>query len=111
MTPIQDDTQEIDYCQEFQALLHAKIRLAVRCTLVAVLEEEVNLFIGAGRYERSGQQRDQCNGYTRNLGTSVGLIEDLPVPAIPNMTPALDGLTDRSDRETNKGVLKAPNWS
>jgi len=81
MTPIQDDTQEIDYCQEFQALLHAKIRLAVRCTLVAVLEEEVNLFIGAGRYERSGQRRDQRNGsYTRNLGTSVGLIEDLPVP-------------------------------
>jgi len=44
-------------------------------------EEEVNLFIGAGRYERSGQRRDQRNGsYTRNLGTSVGLIEDLPVP-------------------------------
>jgi putative transposase len=62
-------------------MLHEKVRLAVRYTLIAVLDEEVNAFVGAGRYERSGQRRDQRNGtYLRNLGTSVGLIENLPVP-------------------------------
>lgn len=81
MTLIQDDAQKMDGGQEFHTLLHEKIRLAVRYTLITVLEEEVNAFIGAGRYERGGARRDQRNGtYTRNLGTSVGLIEDLPVP-------------------------------
>jgi putative transposase len=81
MTPSKDDTQEIDFCQEFQAMLHEKVRLAVRYTLITVLEEEVEAFIGAGRYERSDQRRDQRNGtYARSLGTSVGQIEDLPVP-------------------------------
>lgn len=81
MTPTNDDTQEIDFCQEFEAMLHEKIRLAVRYTLIAVLDEEVNAFVGAGRYERSNQRRDQRNGtYVRDLGTSVGQIKDLPVP-------------------------------
>jgi putative transposase len=81
MTPTNNDSQEIDFCQEFQAMLQEKIRLAVRYTLIAVLDEEVNAFVGAGRYERSDQRRDQRNGtYTRGLGTSVGQIEDLPVP-------------------------------
>jgi putative transposase len=81
MTPSKDDTQEIEFCQEFQTMLHEQMRLAVRYTLIAVLEEEVEAFIGAGRYERSDQRRDQRNGtYARNLGTSVGQIEDLPVP-------------------------------
>jgi hypothetical protein len=30
MTPLKDDTQEIDFCQEFQTVLHEKGRLAVR---------------------------------------------------------------------------------
>jgi len=81
MTPTNDDTQEFDFCQEFEAMLHEKMRLAVRYTLIAVLDEEVNAFVGAGRYERSDQRRDQRNGtYVRDLGTSVGQIENLPVP-------------------------------
>jgi putative transposase len=81
MTPSKDDTQEIEFCQEFQTMLHEKVRLAVRYTLITVLEEEVEAFIGAGRYERSDQRRDQRNGtYARSLGTSVGQIEDLLVP-------------------------------
>jgi putative transposase len=53
----------------------------VRYTLITVLEEEVEAFIGAGRYERSDQRRDQRNGtYPRSLGTSVGQLQDLPVP-------------------------------
>lgn len=81
MTPSKNDTQEIEFCQEFQTMLHEKVRLAVRYTLITVLEEEVEAFIGAGRYERSDQRRDQRNGtYPRSLGTSVGQIQDLPVP-------------------------------
>lgn len=82
MTPINDDTRSIDICQDdFQATLREQVRLAVRCTLVTILNKEVDAFIGAGRYERTIQRRDQRNGtYPRSLGTSVGQIDDLPVP-------------------------------
>jgi len=81
MTPDKEDSQESEFCQEFQAMLHEKLRLAVRHTLITVLNEEVEAFIGAGRYERNDRRCDQRNGtYPRSLGTSVGQIEDLPVP-------------------------------
>lgn len=82
MTPIQDDTQTIEFCQDdFQSMLREQMRLAVRYTLITILNEEVDAFVGAGRYERSDWRRDQRNGtYPRSLGTSVGQIEDLPVP-------------------------------
>ena len=49
--------------------------------MITVLEEEVEAFVGAQRYARSPSRRDQRNGhYPRDLGTSVGVIEDLPVP-------------------------------
>lgn len=66
---------------EFQTLLYEKLRQAVRLTLIAVLDDEITAYIGAGRYERGGTRRDQRNGtYTRDLGTMVGVIEALPVP-------------------------------
>jgi len=81
MTPIENDSQEIDFCQEVQAMLHERVRLAVRYTLITVLDEEVNAFVGAGRYERNDRRRDRRNGsYVRSQGTSVGQIEDLQVP-------------------------------
>lgn len=82
MTPSQDDTPTPAVCQDdFQAMLREKMRLAVQVTLVTVLNEELEAFIGAGRYERNDQRRDQRNGtYPRTLGTSVGPIEALPVP-------------------------------
>jgi len=44
--------------------------------LITLLNEEVEAFIGAGRYERNARQRDRRNGtYTRRLGTGVGEIE------------------------------------
>jgi hypothetical protein len=59
-------------------MLHEKVRLTVRGILITVLDEEVNAFIGADRYERSDQQRDRRNGtYPRSLGTSVGQIADV----------------------------------
>lgn len=66
---------------EFQALLQERLRSAVRLALVAILEAEVEEFVGALPYQRTDQRQDQRNGhYTRDLETTVGLIEDLPVP-------------------------------
>jgi putative transposase len=82
MTPKADDTQTGQPSQaEFREMLYAKLRQAVQVTLVAILEEEVTAFVGAARYQRTDQRRDSRNGsYPRDLGTSVGPIEDLPVP-------------------------------
>jgi putative transposase len=45
------------------------------------LEEEVTALVGAARYARTPSRRDQRNGsYARDLVTSMGEIEDLPVP-------------------------------
>jgi putative transposase len=66
---------------EFQELLHQKMRQAVRLTLITILDEEVEAFVGASLYQRAPARQDYRNGYyTRDLGTSVGQIEDLPVP-------------------------------
>src|SRR2546423_3839576 len=82
MTHKKNDTQERTESQEtFEAMLREKLQQGVRTALVSVLEAEVDTFIGAVRYERSEQRRDYRNGhYTRSLGTTVGDIDDLPVP-------------------------------
>jgi transposase-like protein len=79
--PTQDTQPAAPSQAEFQALLHAKMRLALRVTLIDLLEDEVTAFIGVPHYQRGGRRRDQRNGaYARDLGTTVGLLEDLPVP-------------------------------
>jgi len=82
MTPKMENTQENTVSQkEFQSLLQTKLREAVRFTLMTILDEEVEAFIGAGPYQRSTQRRDHRNGtYQRDLGTGIGVIEDLAVP-------------------------------
>ena len=67
--------------EAFEQVVQQRLRQAVRVALISVLEEEVSAFIGALPYERTQQRRDQRNGhYTRDLETSMGCIEDLPVP-------------------------------
>lgn len=62
-------------------LLQEKMKLAVRYTLIEALEEEVQTYIQAARYERNPSRQDQRNGtYVRNLGTAMGELEELPVP-------------------------------
>lgn len=62
-------------------LLQERLRLAIKYTLVQVLEEEVDAFVNASPYQRTFERRDYRNGsYERDLGTSMGVIEDLPVP-------------------------------
>lgn len=98
MAPKREDTQPVPIRQglgllglrhglsqltedEFAAMLTSEIREAVRTTMVAVLEAEVTALVGALPFERSPMRRDQRNGhYRRDLDTSVGLIEQLPVP-------------------------------
>lgn len=82
MTHQQNDTQEPGESQAtFAALLREKVQQAVRTALISVLEAEVDAFIGAVRYERSERRQDYRNGhYQRNLETSMGPINDLPVP-------------------------------
>jgi transposase-like protein len=81
----QNTTLEPPSQHDFQTLLQEQVRMAVRLTLVTILEEEVNALIGALPYERTSERQDYRNGhYTRNLETTVGLIEDLSVPRTRN---------------------------
>jgi putative transposase len=64
-----------------EELLQERLRLSIKMTLMRVLEEEVDAFVKASPYQRTFERRDYRNGtYERDLGTSMGVIEDLPVP-------------------------------
>lgn len=86
MTPIPETNapnalSQAELRAEFQTVLHEKMRAAIRLTLAMTLEDELESFIGAARYQRGTGRRDQRNGYyPRDLVTSVGKINDLPVP-------------------------------
>src|SRR5918912_121888 len=85
MTPSTNNTQfELDgqaAQTTFRAFVHQQVRQAIRATFIAILEEEVSQFIGAAPYERTAQRCDQRAGHrSRTLGTTVGVIDDLPVP-------------------------------
>ncbi len=82
MTPQTHDIASLDVTQEtFQEMLQEKLRAAVRLTMVTILDQEVEAYLQAGRYERTPKRRDHRNGYySRGLGTGVGQIEQLPVP-------------------------------
>jgi transposase-like protein len=86
MAPRKQDTTLAPLSQDdFQSLLQEQLRVAVRLTLVTVLEDEVSALIGALPYQRTTERLDYRNGhYTRDLETTVGLIEDLSVPRTRN---------------------------
>ncbi|NIS81653.1 MAG: IS256 family transposase [Anaerolineales bacterium] len=86
MAPKQQNTTVEALSQsDFQSLLQEQVRMAVRLTLVTILEAEVSALIGALPYQRTSERRDYRNGhYTRDLDTTVGLLEDLPVPRTRN---------------------------
>lgn len=57
----------------------------MRYTFITVLEEEVKAFLNAALYQRTPNRHGHRNGhYERDLVTTQGLIEDLPVPRTRN---------------------------
>lgn len=82
MTPNPEPTVPAPLSQaDFRVLLHEKLRGAIALTLATILEEEITAFIGAPYYGRTPTRRDQRNGYyTRDLVTTAGAVEALPVP-------------------------------
>jgi putative transposase len=85
MTPSAKNTEPTSDRQAaqdtFRAFVQEQVRQAIRATFIDILEEEVTQFIGADRYERTSERRDQRAGHrSRTLGTTVGVIDDLPVP-------------------------------
>lgn len=78
--PIEAEGQAI-----IQELHQERLRLAIQYTLVTVLEEEVEIFIQAALYQRTPERKGYRNGfYERDLVTTMGVIEDLPVPRTRN---------------------------
>ena len=73
MTRQKNDTQDGDESQaSFEVMLHEQLQQAVRTALISVLEEEIDAFIGAVRYELSDQRRDYRNEhYARSLDTRI----------------------------------------
>ncbi len=62
-------------------VLRERLQLTIKFVMIQVLEEEVEMFVNASRYQRTPERQDYRNGtYERDLGTSMGVIEDLPVP-------------------------------
>jgi len=82
MTPKKNHTlSQAERQAAFHDLLQERMRLAIRHTLISVLEEEVDNFIQAALYQRTPERKDYRNGhYERDLVTTLGEIEDLPVP-------------------------------
>jgi len=65
----------------FRDFVQEQVRQAIRATFIDILAEEVSQFIDADRYERTPSRRDQRAGHrSRSIGTTAGLIDDLPVP-------------------------------
>jgi len=86
MTPRQNHNfSDAERQATIQELLQERMRLAIRHTLISVLEEEVDHFIQAALYQRTPQRQDYRNGYyERDLVTTIGEIEDLSVPRTRN---------------------------
>ena len=65
----------------FRSFVQEQVRQAIRSAFIDILEQEVAQFIGADRYERVETRRDSRAGHrTRSIGTTAGVINDLPVP-------------------------------
>ena len=87
MTPIDDDTRSIEICQDdFQAMLREQVRLAVRCTLVTILNEEVDAFIGAGRCPVCTRRSATRNSPRRCSWPAAGAAGDEPLVLWASLT-------------------------
>ncbi len=77
LRPISQD----EFHDLFHDLMAEKMRLAVRLTLTAIMNEEVEAFVGAPYGAPCPTRQDYRNGYyQRDLVTTVGKIKGLHVP-------------------------------
>lgn len=86
MTP-QPNHKQIDEegQAQLQEMVKERLQMAIKLTLIQVLEEEIEAYIQAAPYQRTAERQDYRNGtYERDLDTSMGHIEDLPVPRTRN---------------------------
>lgn len=90
-----------------QELVQERLRFNIRYTFITILEEEVSEFIQAALYQRSPERKDYRNGYyERDLVTTVGEIEDLPVPRTRNgFRTALFESYQRRQSELDQAIL------
>ena len=66
--------------------LEAKVREGARLMLAAALDEEVNVFLGRDRYERSDEFRGYRNGYHRSRELTVGVSAvEVKVPRVSDV--------------------------
>src|SRR5690242_12849554 len=66
---------------EFHQRLKEQARLGLRVLLEKLMQEELQTLLGAKWGEHTEERRGYRNGYyTRDLGTTQGVIEDLKVP-------------------------------
>ncbi len=83
-TPPQASTgpsQPLPDQSEFYQRLKEQARLGLRVLLEGVMQEELQALLEAAWGEHTSERKGYRNGfYTRDLGTTQGLIEDLKVP-------------------------------
>ena len=82
MTP-QTNHKQIDAegQAQLQEMVKERLQMAIKLTLIQVLEEEIEAHIRATPYQRTVERQDYPNGtYERNLDTSMGSIADMSVP-------------------------------
>src|SRR5215210_8304610 len=66
---------------EFQQHLKAQARMGLRVLLEGIMQEELQALLGASWGEHTPERKGYRNGYySRDLGTTQGVIEDLKVP-------------------------------
>ena len=71
--------------KEFFDILERELRELARITIINVIKDEFNTFIGASPYKRSDGRSDYRNGVRyRSLDTRFGVIEDITIPRARN---------------------------
>jgi putative transposase len=79
--PLAAQSQLLPGQAEFHQRIRELARMGLRALLESVMQEELQALLGAAWGEHTSERKGYRNGfYTRDLGTTEGVIEDLQVP-------------------------------
>ncbi len=71
--------------EEFFDMLEQQLREIARITIINIIQDEFEQFIGAAPYQRSNDRADSRNGVRyRDFDTRFGVIEDIAIPRARN---------------------------